>query len=558
MAVMLASSATPVLAQVRVVTPPIRIKPPTIKPPPISTPVPGLKSGVGTASPGTNTIRRGAAPLGTTVGRGSATPGGSSASSPPSSAPSVPLSLRIDNIGVGSQLFPCQQAGGCPCPGGGTAAAGAYCASDQLPPISCVGGETIGRTCACGGNAVPLNGVCTIGAKPPAVCSGGSIDSSGDCSCPNGNINPFGGSCYQPPTQIACNGGTFFPGGNCVCPDGTVDPVNGSCSSYQPAPISCVGGDTTSGCSCGGNGAPLNGVCTSGAKPPAVCSGGSVDGNGDCVCPNGNINPFGGNCYQPPTQIACNGGSIFANGNCACPDGTVDPISGTCPLPAPTSKAANKSKEIQGQVAASRTDGFNLQALPIGPITQPPNSASSTRPQYPQGVSYNYSGSGSRGTVTIDGVTMPISPEAEQLAREAETPPPKMWLNGQLVPITPANKMAAQEAFWNSKCDGDCSKQVLGTAIASSAQSQKASSSAAYANSVGPQYPQGVSSNESSSGGRGTVTIDGVTMPIGPGTEQLVREAETLPPKMWLNGKLVPITPANKAAAQQAAAEKVP
>ena len=192
--------------------------------------------------------------------------------------------------------------GNCACPDGTVDPLNGDCASNQPVPITCVGGDTIGGTCACSGNAAPLNGICTIGAKAPAVCDGGSIDGNGNCVCPNGNINPFGGDCYQPPTQIVCNGGSIFANGNCACPDGTVDPLNGNCASNQPAPITCVGGDTIGGtCACSGNAAPLNGICTIGAKAPAVCDGGSIDGNGNCVCPNGNINPFGGDCYQPPT-----------------------------------------------------------------------------------------------------------------------------------------------------------------------------------------------------------------------------------------------------------------
>jgi hypothetical protein len=65
------------------------------------------------------------------------------------------------------------------------------------------------------------------------------------------------------------------------------------------------------------------------------------------------------------------------------------------------------------------------------------------------------------------------------------------------------------------------------------------------------KYPQGVRINENSTGSKGpTVTIDGKTMPYNSTTKELIKEAETPPPKMWLNGKLVPITPANEKKAE--------
>jgi hypothetical protein len=53
--------------------------------------------------------------------------------------------------------------------------------------------------------------------------------------------------------------------------------------------------------------------------------------------------------------------------------------------------------------------------------------------QYPQGVTIN--SGGSKQTVTIDGKTLPLNKATQKLMSEAATPPPKMWLNGQLVPI---------------------------------------------------------------------------------------------------------------------------
>jgi hypothetical protein len=64
--------------------------------------------------------------------------------------------------------------------------------------------------------------------------------------------------------------------------------------------------------------------------------------------------------------------------------------------------------------------------------------------KYPQGVHFNNNGASGRPTVTIDGKTMPLNSSTEKLIKEAETPPPKMWLNGQLVPITKANEQKAE------------------------------------------------------------------------------------------------------------------
>ena len=67
---------------------------------------------------------------------------------------------------------------------------------------------------------------------------------------------------------------------------------------------------------------------------------------------------------------------------------------------------------------------------------------------HPQGVRFNGDADSSKGaTVTIDGKTMPANaPGVKELMKEAETPPPKMWLNGKLVPITPANEQKADVA----------------------------------------------------------------------------------------------------------------
>jgi hypothetical protein len=64
--------------------------------------------------------------------------------------------------------------------------------------------------------------------------------------------------------------------------------------------------------------------------------------------------------------------------------------------------------------------------------------------KYPQGVHFNDNGASGRPTVTIDGKTMPLNSATAKLIKEAETPPPKMWLNGQLVPITKANEQKAE------------------------------------------------------------------------------------------------------------------
>ncbi len=61
-------------------------------------------------------------------------------------------------------------------------------------------------------------------------------------------------------------------------------------------------------------------------------------------------------------------------------------------------------------------------------------------PSYPEGIQWH-----TNGTVTIDGKTMPINKAAEKYMRQATTPPPKMWVGNQLVPITPANVKRAQE-----------------------------------------------------------------------------------------------------------------
>ncbi len=61
-------------------------------------------------------------------------------------------------------------------------------------------------------------------------------------------------------------------------------------------------------------------------------------------------------------------------------------------------------------------------------------------PSYPQGIQDH-----TDGTVTIDGKTMPLNKTAEKYMRQASTPPPKMWVGNQLVPITPANEKKAQE-----------------------------------------------------------------------------------------------------------------
>jgi len=61
-------------------------------------------------------------------------------------------------------------------------------------------------------------------------------------------------------------------------------------------------------------------------------------------------------------------------------------------------------------------------------------------PSYPQGIQDH-----TDGTVTIDGKTMPLNKAAEKYMRQASTPPPKMWVGNQLVPITPANEKKAQE-----------------------------------------------------------------------------------------------------------------
>jgi hypothetical protein len=58
-------------------------------------------------------------------------------------------------------------------------------------------------------------------------------------------------------------------------------------------------------------------------------------------------------------------------------------------------------------------------------------------PSYPQGVQIH--NDGDRSTVTIDGKTLPLDKETEALMKEAESPPPKMWLGNQLVPIKQGN-----------------------------------------------------------------------------------------------------------------------
>ena len=59
---------------------------------------------------------------------------------------------------------------------------------------------------------------------------------------------------------------------------------------------------------------------------------------------------------------------------------------------------------------------------------------------FPQGVQVH-----DNGTVTIDGKTMPLTKTTEKLMREATTPPPKMWVGNQLVPINGENIQKAKE-----------------------------------------------------------------------------------------------------------------
>jgi hypothetical protein len=55
--------------------------------------------------------------------------------------------------------------------------------------------------------------------------------------------------------------------------------------------------------------------------------------------------------------------------------------------------------------------------------------------KYPQGVEFHEGNTGASPTVTIDGRTMRVDKGTPKLIEEAEEPPPKMWENGQLVPI---------------------------------------------------------------------------------------------------------------------------
>jgi hypothetical protein len=95
--------------------------------------------------------------------------------------------------------------------------------------------------------------------------------------------------------------------------------------------------------------------------------------------------------------------------------------------------------------------GTATTAGPSGAATSGPWSPGDTgtskpnTPSYPQGVEINSSDGGARATITIDGKTMPLNKESLQLAKEAETLPPKMWLNGKLVPMTKENEEKAQQ-----------------------------------------------------------------------------------------------------------------
>jgi hypothetical protein len=84
------------------------------------------------------------------------------------------------------------------------------------------------------------------------------------------------------------------------------------------------------------------------------------------------------------------------------------------------------------------------------------SNTSSQSQMPPQGVRFNQSSNG-KITVTIDGKTLPMNKATAQLIKEAETPPPKMWLNGKLVPVTQANMKAAKDEEVkeiDSKIDG--------------------------------------------------------------------------------------------------------
>ncbi len=250
----------------------------------------------------------------------------------------------------------CNSSAGCTCSGGGAANLGGYCPpSGASWPIVCIGGTVAYGQCNCpiinGQGALPENGICTAGAPvpPPQSCTGYTNESQ--CLCANGNVNPPGGNCIvSPATAIVCIGGTVN-NGECQCAPGET-PQNSICAGPPLPTQTCLGGTIDSGyCSCPTGTSLSSGVCecvtpggctcAGGAfstvmgsycdvQPKISCTGGSSL-NGECICPNGNVNPTGGNCAASPP--ICIGGTFDASGNCHCPDGVTffGGAGGTCP-----------------------------------------------------------------------------------------------------------------------------------------------------------------------------------------------------------------------------------
>jgi hypothetical protein len=107
--------------------------------------------------------------------------------------------------------------------------------------------------------------------------------------------------------------------------------------------------------------------------------------------------------------------------------------------------------------------GINKSTHPPSPVL-----ANSPGPNYPQGVTFG--GSTDNPTVTIDGVTMPLKSVPPQVVQEAEDDAlkgqPMMWLNGKLVPQTPANEQAAKQQYQATACDGPCKNAPVDSSTA--------------------------------------------------------------------------------------------
>jgi hypothetical protein len=117
------------------------------------------------------------------------------------------------------------------------------------------------------------------------------------------------------------------------------------------------------------------------------------------------------------------------------------------------SKVISKTNTTNSAYSSSNAGGSNASSNPYA--TGRSNTGGQSQ-MPPQGVRYNQSSDG-KITVTIDGRTLPMNKATAQLIQEAETPPPKMWLNGNLVPVTQANEKEAKDEKVqeiDSKIDG--------------------------------------------------------------------------------------------------------